>query len=217
MGERLRGSIENVYDFIPPVSARGETGPVTVSLSKDTLRALDILLAQPGIMQKTRSDLVRAFIHFGVQAVDRMREVYHPAWRTAAVLGKQRLAFERQLALAEDLYAGARSFVESLAVALARDKVDEALVLWANYYQDTMGMPETEQAVMLRVLAEAPIAQFVAWLGRESGLVPEEFVPLELPITGGRWEFDEGLPVPPHVKAKREALARLGGAGGGNK
>ena len=207
----LRETIADVIDFIPPVAARGETGPVTTSFPKDLLRALDILLTQPAIRQATRSDLIRALVTFGVQAIDRMQMIEHPTWRAATSYGRRRIAFERQLALSEDLYSSSRSFVQSLAASLAQGMVDQAIMLWADFYSEALDMGDSEAAILLKVLRDSPIAVRVAWLGRGSGIIPEEFIPEEEVGDGDEESLDEGLPVPPHIKSRRITLSKLEG------
>ena len=206
LGETLKGAISDVMDFVPLIGTRGETAHVTTSFNKDTVRALDVLLAQPGIRQKTRSDLVRALVHFGLQAVDALRAVEHPIWRTALVLARQRQAYERQVIIGENLYQGAMAFRDALAIALARGQVTEAMNYWVGYYQDALIMPESEADMMLGVLRTMPLAQRVAWEGRNTGLIPDEFIPSEQPQLSN--DFDEGMPIPPQIQARRALLAQ---------
>jgi Arc/MetJ-type ribon-helix-helix transcriptional regulator len=207
LADELRASFVDVIDFVPPISPKGETGSVQVAFSKDTLRALDVLKELPGVRQQTRADLIRSLVHYGLQAVDQMQSVDHPSWRAALVSMKQRQSLERQLTIAEDLYAGAIAFRDSLLLALERGAMDDAISSWLGYYQDAMLMPDNERGVMLRVLSTLPASRRVAWLSRGTGLVPEEMVP-EVEQSGDLDPEDEtGIPVPPQLQLKRDLQA----------
>lgn len=207
--EQFRASFVEVMDFVPTISTRGETGQITSAHNKDTLRALDILLALPGIRQKTRADLVRAFVHHGLKAVDQMMTLDHPSWRVAMVAARQREALERQLSISEDIYAGALALRDSMWLSIERGVLDTAVGLWRGYYDDALLMPEPEQEIMLKVLREMPVARRVAWLSRDTELLPEEFVPEQVEPTYGVVD-ETGLPIPPQLKIKRELAAAYG-------
>jgi Arc/MetJ-type ribon-helix-helix transcriptional regulator len=207
LAEALRESFVDVLEFVAPISPKGETSSVQVAFSKDTLRAIDVLKELPGIRMQTRADLIRVYVHYGIQATDKMLNIDHPSWRAALIAMKQRQALERQLTIAEDIFAGAVALRDSLLLALERGANDDAISIYLGYYQDAMLMPDPEQRVMLCVLSEVPAGRRVAWLSRGTGMVPETMVPEVEPSPNLDPEDETGIPIPPQLKLKRDLQA----------
>ena len=188
----LRESFEDVVDFLPTIPVIDEGVNLRVTLSKSTVRALDVLRQTPGVKQEIRSDLLRTAIHYFLLAVANMQSISHPTWMSCIALARRAEGFARQVAVADDLHAAAVLLRDTLAPLLEREDVPGALDEWISYYHDATLQPEVRREAMFRVLSDLPAAQWVAWKARESGQIPGDMIPLHEPILGP-WS-PEGIP-----------------------
>ena len=193
LGLELQGVFEGVYDFIPPVLPRGDTVEIGFRLSKSDARRLEVLLAEPGIRHKTKSDLVRSLVHYGLEAIDHMRQVAHPSWRAATSLGNRRIAYERLRAAYEDICQASIVFRDTLNAAMHVGEWQAAVDEWLKFYEDALAYPEIQKRLALKVLVEMPAAQMVAYTARQTGLIPQDYIPEVRPK---REDLDTSIGVP---------------------
>lgn len=178
----LRDAIEEilVIEGLPIVTPGKSSRKVDLSISNADVRQLDILRESFDIPHKTNPDLVRAFVRVGLQALDNMKTVDHPAWRAMGLAAHARAEHETRLLYEAALEERAADFCQDLITAITRGDDQDALRHYADFYRFAEALPLHLRDDGFRVLAKLPIAQEVAY--RYPGLVPDpELVPKVAP------------------------------------
>lgn len=190
---RLQDAIEGVIDFLPAIDLRQEdTAPINVGMPLRLLRAIDVLRQTPGVRLQTREDVVRVMVHSGLQAVDHLIAVEDDTWRSCIALGRRVEAYEAQQALVIDAAKSAALLRDTLAGYIDADQVTNAIDEWVRYYEDVSLMPEGRREYLLRALRGMPAARIVAWMAKDTGLIPKEFIPDDVEFRDPWGE--EGIP-----------------------
>lgn len=174
----------SVVDCIPVVRPGKETRQLNILISSSDLRNMEQLLHAPGLPHKTPADLARAFIRVGLLAVNRLREINHPAWARSVALAEAAMRHDTREQQVRDFGKAQADFLIELDEAVARamqtrtptyiylDRIEE---VYNDFYQLIVQMGPHQEQEGLSLLADNALAQWVVWqLFTHGARVPDE-------------------------------------------
>lgn len=180
-----------VIDCIPPIPPGENAKTVHASIRDEDHRLIQQALQLPGLQGRVPADLVRAFIFIGLKALEEIRKIDAPQWKSQMALAKGPVERERRKRNEERLAALIENFRDDLLELAQQDRWDEAWVRWRDFYELSLGMEWYLREAALYSLLNMPISQRV--MVEQSHMLPADIPAPVLPPSEFHYHSDIGV------------------------
>lgn len=162
-----------VIDCLPPVPPGDHPKAVHMSIRHEDARLIDELITLPGMAGRTRADVIRSLTFVGLKALDEVRKIDSPAWKTQLALAEAPIIRSNRKLNEEMLAAAVKNLRDDLLELCFQDRWEDAWDEWRNFYEQFVKMNWFLQQAALWSLRTMPISQLL--VRKFAAHVPDDF------------------------------------------